>query len=255
MAYEMLDLVDKAVGDYEKALELDPGNFQAMENLAGIYERGGKKIREALELYRKALTLDPRPVWKENLTVWIAMLKNRLEDASLSAVRLWNRANEEARRGKLDEAESLYSEAISVNPLMYQAYFSRGLIRLKRNDPRSAVSDFEQGLSIDPQFPGGLVFKGLAYEKMGQPGKALEILQQAAETDSRNPEAHFHLGRMLENAKEYQRALQSYQEAARFRPRPELMKLLGERTEATRMRSRSPEGKARGNPEKDRRLW
>lgn len=254
-AYEMLDLVDKAVGDYEKALEFDPGNYRAMENLAGIYERGGKKIRDALELYKKALDLDPRPVWKENLAVWIAMLQYRLKKANSSAVGLWNRGNEAARKGRLDEAESLYSEAIAVDPLMYQAFFSRGLNRIKSNDPTGAASDFDQGVSLDPGFPGGLVLMGLAYEKMGRAEKALEIFLRSTEMEPQNPEAFFHLGRMLENSNQRERALHSYQQALRLKPKPDLMKLLVERLDAARISAQSPEKKGRARSGEPNRPW
>jgi tetratricopeptide (TPR) repeat protein len=79
MANEMLNRADKSVEDYRKAIEADPGHYKAMENLAGIYERGGEHISEAIKFYRQALKLEPRKEWQENLTVCVAMLQSRLK--------------------------------------------------------------------------------------------------------------------------------------------------------------------------------
>ena len=179
--YEMLRKRQKAVKDYEKALELDAGNYRAMENLAGIHERGGKKIREAIELYSRALGLDPRPEWKENLAVWIAMLETRLEEHGPSAVQLWNRGNARLAKGDAESAEKMFTQAIELNPLLYQAFFSRGLLRRQKGDLKGAISDFDQCLKNAPSFPGGLVQRGLAYEAMGSGDQALDRLQAGRE--------------------------------------------------------------------------
>ena len=51
MAYEMMNQDQKALEDYRKTLEIDPDNFEAMENLAGIYENKGAPVTEAIKLY------------------------------------------------------------------------------------------------------------------------------------------------------------------------------------------------------------
>jgi tetratricopeptide (TPR) repeat protein len=226
MANEMLGRPDQAIEDYKRALGADPRNYCAMENLAGVYERGGKKVREAIELYRRALELDPRSVWQENLGVWIKILESRENPESSSAVALWNRGNEHAATGNNMDAESCYTGAIALNPLMYQAFFSRGLLHLKKRDLAAALSDFDAALSIDPHFPGGLVQRGMLYEEMGYTGKALEDFRQASELVPRDPQGHFHLGRILEKNNEFEKALRSYQEALRLNPKPELLNLV-----------------------------
>ncbi len=103
MAHEMIDQDKKAGSDYHKALEIDPENYEAMENLAGIYERRGDRITEAIGLYKRALILDPRPAWKETLPVWIAMLQTRVLPETATAVGCWNVANRQIGDGKTEE--------------------------------------------------------------------------------------------------------------------------------------------------------
>ena len=226
MAHEMINQDQKAVDDYRKALETDPENYQAMENLAGIYEREGDRITEAVDLYKRALVLDPRPAWKETLPVWIAVLQTRLLPETATAVGCWNAANRKAADGKTEEAESLYSRAINLNPSFYQAYFSRGLIRIKIGDLTGALADFEQTGSLAPFSRGWLAQRGIVHKLMGEPKKALEDLQQAVTLDPTDPFAVYELATMLEEKKEFKAASGLYQKALKLRPDPSLRKLI-----------------------------
>jgi tetratricopeptide (TPR) repeat protein len=245
----------KAQDDYRKALDCDPENYRAMEKLAGIYERTGKKTAEAIELYKRALELDPRPQWKELLGVSIAILQTRLNQNGTSSVTEWNKGNEELARGRLDQAQSHYSNAIQLNPEMYQAYFSRGLVRMRTQDLAGALADFEVGVRIDPRFPGGWVLKGLAHEQAGELDKARKDFASAARLDPGDPAGHYHLGRMCERDNDFQTALASYEEAVRLKPKPELLKLVLDRLSAVRARSRANEGKGPTRPREEPRLW
>jgi tetratricopeptide (TPR) repeat protein len=229
MAHEMANQTPKATEDYKRAIEVDRKNYRAMENLAGICERGGRHIFEAIALYRHALKLDPRQEWKENMAVWIAMLETRLQPQTASAVGCWHLANRKAKAGLVQEAEALYTKAISLNPEMFQAYFNRGLLRRASGNLSGALADFEATISISPTFRGGFVQKGLTHELMGDRAQARRDLEQAAKVDPRDPEALYHLARFLEDAKEFGRAAQLYQGALGLRPKPELRKLITDR--------------------------
>ncbi|MCA1959365.1 MAG: tetratricopeptide repeat protein [Desulfomonile sp.] len=237
MTYEMLRDTHRAVEDLKKAIQCDPGNYRAMEQLASLYERMGNKDAEAAAFYQRALSLDPRPEWRESLSVSIGMLRTRLNKEGLSAVALWNLGNEAAQKGDLARAESLYSRAIGLDPLLYQAYFSRGLIGMKKQDFSSALADFDAGLAIDPRYPGGFVQRGLAAEGLGRFEQALDNFQQAARSDTWDPQAFYHLGRMLEKTGDYVHALQAYEKALTLHPKHDLPRLLNERISALRPRA------------------
>ena len=51
--------LDEAEGYYRKALEKDPGNADACNNLAWLYYTKGRNLAEAEELALRALTLNP----------------------------------------------------------------------------------------------------------------------------------------------------------------------------------------------------
>lgn len=255
MAYEMVNQPQKAIEDYKRAIDVDPNNYRAMENLAGIYERGGRNISEAIVFYRHALQLDPRPEWGENIPAWIAMLESRLRPQISSAVGCWHLANRKATAGDVRGAEAAYTKAIILNPVMFQAYFRRGLLRRKAGDLNGAISDFEATVRISPTFRGGLVQKGLTHEQMGNRTQAKEDLEHAVKVDPRDPEALYHLARFLENANELARAAQLYQRALSLRPNPELRKLITERIAGLPETMKSDTKKG-SSPTKDlKQLW
>jgi tetratricopeptide (TPR) repeat protein len=256
MSLEMAGKTAKAAADYLKALEHDPDNYRAMENLAGIYERSGKRTAEAVALYRKALEVDPRTEWKENLAVWIEMLRSRLNDGTRSAVACWHRGNREAAGGNLEKAEEFYSESLALNPLLYQACFSRGLLRARRGEFRAAMSDFDLALEIDPRFTPALVRRGLALEVLGRPEEARESFHRATVLSPREAEPHYHLGRLLEKAGKHEAALASYEKALKLKPKRELAGSVRERISRVRPLVRAAGAKDLTVPHKRRKkMW
>jgi tetratricopeptide (TPR) repeat protein len=229
MAHEMANQPDKAVEDYKRTIEADPKNYKAMENLAGIWERSGRHIPEAIELYRRAVKLDPRSEWQENLAVWAKMLETRLRSENSSPVTCWHKGNDRVVQGDLDSAKAAYSKAIALNPDMFQAYYGRGLVRMKQGDLSGALKDFDEAVRLSPTLRGCLIQRGLAYEQLGDFQKALDDFSQAAHVDPRDPHAFYQRGRMLEQDGNPEAALQSYQAAMLLKPKPELLKPLLER--------------------------
>ncbi len=255
MAYEMVNQVQKAAQDYRTSMESDPGNFRAMENLAGIYERQGESIPEAIRLYKRALDLDPRPVWKEHLAFCIAILGNRLQLRDPSAVACWNTGNESATKGAVEEAEVLYSRAIELDPRMFQGYFSRGLLRMKKLEFAAAVKDFDAACRLCPSLRGCFVRRGMAHEQMGNPDKALDDLERATRVDPRDSEAHYQLGRLLERRNELARAFASYLAALRLRPKGELRNQVEGRAAALQGTARAASKSGAEGQLRDKTLW
>jgi tetratricopeptide (TPR) repeat protein len=231
-AHEMLGRADKAAEDYRKAIEADSGNYKALENLAGICERDGERVPEAIKFYKQALKLEPRKEWQENVAICVAVLESRLKPKDSSAVGCWHLANKKAQAGDDREAQALYSRAIRLNPDMFQAHFSRGLLRLKLGRLQEALADFDETVRIAPSYRGAFVQKGLTHGKLGDPEGARESFERAARHDPRDPEAWYHLGCVLEETKQYPRAMECYQEALCLRTKPDLGKSIRERISA-----------------------
>ncbi|MBI5568565.1 MAG: tetratricopeptide repeat protein [Desulfomonile tiedjei] len=229
MAYEALNEDGKAIAAYEKALAIDPGDYRSMENLGAVYERQGTRMQEAAALYRKAQKLDPRTEWQENLSVWAAMLESRSRPEDTHAVGCWHLGNARMEKGDAEAAESYYSKAVELDPLMFQAYHSRGLIRLKKGKLKEALADFEQTVQLAPTLPDGFLHRGLALELLGNRAEARQDVEQALKMAPKDPRALYHHARMTDDEGDFESARRFYDEALRRRPTPDLSSLIRER--------------------------
>jgi Flp pilus assembly protein TadD len=255
MAYEMANQPEKASDDYRKALEIDPLDFYAMENLAGIYEHTLERMPEAVLLYKRALELDSRPARQAELAFCLAVLERRLRPEDNSAVGCWNLGNKQAQKGNTEGAVLYYSKAIELAPRMFQAYHSRGLLRLRMGDLPMAIEDLSKAIQLSPSLRGCLVARGMAHEMNGDEEKAKADFERAVREDQRDPNAHYHLGRMLEKEQNYTHALQSYIEATRLRAKPDLRTLLQQRIAAVLGTGKVDLRSVTTPPKKGKELW
>lgn len=75
--------VEEAIGEFRRALELDPGYTAARLNLAYAYERGDR-IDEAISEYKKALEQEPKNVLGQN-NLGVLYDKKGLYDQAVAA--------------------------------------------------------------------------------------------------------------------------------------------------------------------------
>jgi tetratricopeptide (TPR) repeat protein len=140
--------------------------------------------------------------------------------------------NIKAASGDYSKAERHYTRAILLDPSMFQAYFSRGLLRMKAGYIEDALKDFEETVRISPSMRGAYIQKGLANQKLGKVEQSHRDFENAATMDPRDPYALFYYAGALEARKEPLDALNYYNQALTRNPKPELRKLIQERISA-----------------------
>jgi tetratricopeptide (TPR) repeat protein len=231
-ALSMSDQDAKAINDYRKVLQLEPGNTKAMAGMAAILEFMPGHETEALDLYKGAAREETNVKEKERLAFCIAVLENRLQEESSSAVGCWNIGNRFMVQGKTDLAEKYYSKAIDLDPELFQAHYGRALLGIKTGDLQSALNDLNAAVSLAPSTRGFLTTRGLLHEAAGRFARARVDFRRATRIDPRDPEPHYHLGRLYEKDEAYSQALESYTEALRWRPKNELRDLIRQRAVA-----------------------
>lgn len=251
--FEMLNQPQKAIEDYKRALQLDSSNRDAMKRLAGMFEQKSATFPEALRLYRRALSAETNPESKNQLLTSIAILQNRLQAEDASAVRCWHLGNQAALRGDYSAAESLYAKAIALDPMMFQAYYSRGLLHFKADRFAEALGDFEQTVRISPTLRGAYVQKGLANLRLGNTEAARRDFEEAARVDPRDPKALYHFAAVLEEHQDYDAAMEKCHEALGRRPEHELRKLIQEKISRLELKRGSQSAKNRTRH--PRSLW
>jgi tetratricopeptide (TPR) repeat protein len=216
--HEALNRPDKAAAEYQAAIRIDPLHYYAYELLGNIQKFKPETIGESVRNLELASKLHPSSQKRRDLEQTIAILKSHLRDESEYAVGSWTKGNAAYRLGKSEEAEKHYSTALDLNPRMYQAHFSRGLLHFHNNNFEAAVSDFIAAVKIAPTMRGAYVKLGQTWEKLDDKDKALECFTRAVELDPKDPEAHFLLG-MATEPHSMGRAMRLYVEALKLRPK------------------------------------
>jgi len=149
-SYFKKGLYDKAMSDYNKAIEIDPKNSRAYNfrgtgyHYKGLYDK-------AIADYTKAIELDPK-----NATGYA--IRGDLYHA----------------KGLYDRAISDFTKAIELEPKYANAYISRGVAYDHKGLYDQAIADFTKTIQINPKYVLAFYYKALSYEKTGRVNKALE---------------------------------------------------------------------------------
>ncbi|XP_049522366.1 protein O-mannosyl-transferase Tmtc3 isoform X3 [Dermacentor silvarum] len=174
-------------GDYAQALEyflkaasVQPDDIGAHMNVGRTYNNL-LMFEEAETAFRKAKDLLPRPKPGEPYKARIA--PNHL-NVFLNLANLISRNS-----SRLEEADGLYRQAISMRVDYIQAYINRGDILIKLNRTKEAQEVYERALSLDATNPDIFYNLGVVFLEQGRPGDALMYFNKALELDPDHEQA------------------------------------------------------------------
>jgi tetratricopeptide (TPR) repeat protein len=125
-AYQEQGLLDKAVGEYEKALRIFPADYKAHYNLGVIYDQQNL-IAKAVHHYQKAIEINP---------------------AYPNAH--FNLANIYQRQGLPEKAIGQYQKVIALDPADFEALNNLGVAYAMQDELEKAIAEWEKVLKIDP---------------------------------------------------------------------------------------------------------
>eukprot|EP01050_Picozoa_sp_SAG11_P033683 SAG11_NODE_11553_length_753_cov_0.588685_1_plen_166_part_10 len=100
---------------------------------------------------------------------------------------LKSRGNLAFKHSRLDEAELLYSHAITVLPT-HVMYSNRSMVLLKQKKYAEAIADADSCIKLDSAFAKGYYRKGAALEKQKKYGPAYDAYKLALERTKRGKE-------------------------------------------------------------------
>lgn len=141
--------LQKAIELYSKAIELDPNFAEAYSNRGyAKYLLGEEK--NALQDYDKAIELNPNLSETYN-----------------------NRGNAKESLGDENGALEDYDKAIELNPDYANAYNNRGIVKRELGDTTGAMIDFNKAIELRGDFPEAYCNRGVLKEKIGDNNGAL----------------------------------------------------------------------------------
>ncbi len=158
-AYDKRGEYDRAIAEFESALQLNPKYFFALNNLGNVYGKK-KNYPKAIAYFEKALKQKP--------------------DYSPAH---YNLARGLHLMGKPDAAIASYRQAIRFNPYFEQAFFNLANLLLDARKPKEASTNFLRFLEMQPNHARARFGLGNAYTVQGQLDRAYAEYQQSAILD------------------------------------------------------------------------
>jgi tetratricopeptide (TPR) repeat protein len=138
--------IQEAMSEFQRAVELDPDNADALNALGILLHLSFKRPAEAIKHYERALEV--RPDFSEART---------------------NLANVYLDQGQYDQAIQLYEQAL--NDMLYPtpsfAQGNLGWAYFKKGDTEKALENIQAAVTLNPQFCRGYKNLGLIHEQMG----------------------------------------------------------------------------------------
>ena len=220
---------EEAIRCCDKALELDPRDFETWTNKGASLRSLGRN-EEAIQCYDKALELDPRHTlaWT-NKGASLGSLGRYQEEIRCydEALELdprhtlaWtNKGASLESLGLPEDAIHCYDRALKLDPSYVKAWYNKGTILTSLGRPEDAILCYDQALELDPRFVSAWDNKGSSLDSLGRPEDAIFCYDRALELDSRYVRAWISKGSSLDSLGRYQEAVCSNDEALKLDPR------------------------------------
>ena len=160
VAYYMKQAFDRAIADFDKAIQLDPPNVQSLKNRALSYAAKNDHAR-AIADYTQALVLDPNDASAHASRAAsyaasgdderaIADYDNSIKLDPTNAAALTGRGLASYRRRQFDHAIDDFAAAIALAPNDASAFYNRASIYLIKQEQDRAILDFGEAIKLDP---------------------------------------------------------------------------------------------------------
>jgi len=198
--YEGVGQPDKAVDEYDEALRLRPGYFEAHNNLGGVLLKLPGSAGEAAAQFQAALAIKPDSADAHDSlgNAW-AVLPGRNDDAISeyrTALRLRsgfaeahnNLGNALAKDPeRLQEAVAEFEEALALSPSFADAHNNLGNALSALGRKEDAVAEYREALRLMPDYAS--VHFNIAMALLNVPGRRDEAARELREFLRTNPES------------------------------------------------------------------
>ena len=220
--------VDKAIAQYQKALEIKPNYANAHNNL-GVALTDRKQVDSAIAHYQRSLEIRPDYAEAHN-NLGLALAGRRQVDEAIAhyqkaleirpdyAVAHNNLAVALAGRGQVDEAITHFQKVLEIKPDYADAYNNLGVVLAGRGQVDEAIAHFQKVLEIKPDYADAYNNLAVALAGRGQVDESIAQYQKALEIKPDYADAHFNLASALAGHGQFDSAITHFQKALDVRP-------------------------------------
>ena len=230
--------IDKALGEFQKALALDPNNAEALLNIGAIRQSEGRTDL-AQHFVEQALQVDPNSIGALAQLAEIRRDQDKLEEA----IRLFGEAlaiddsqpflymgigDVLQRAGRLEQAEQAFKSVLELEPDSYKARYNLGVTYTNMGRPEDAVAQYEEALELAPDHPENsatLNNLGAIFLAAGETDRALEKFEAAVEASQFNLNAHYNVAIIYLDRDRVDEAIELLEQAAKLQPNHEQVSL------------------------------
>jgi len=190
-AYRDTRQYDRAMDDYNKAVELNPGDARAYV-LRGTVHVLTEQYDRVIEDCSKAIELDPQYAMAYNnrgVAYQITREYDRAIEDFTEVIKLnpkdarayYKRGNAYAEKRQYDRAIEDYNKAVELNPGDIIGYTYRGYAHIRSKQYRRAIEDYNKAIELNPQNLISYYNKACAYSLMNNPQESCRWLGIAVE--------------------------------------------------------------------------
>jgi len=190
----------------------------------------GPKLQEALATYRRVIDRGNVPTDLRTRYVAVLLDHGDLPEEAERQLREVTRALParpdfsyllaecRLKQGRLEEAVTLYRDALRLKPHHAELHNACGLALQKLGRHKEAASHYESAVRIRPDFAKAHSNWGLALAKQGRYEEAVARYQEALRIRPQFVMAHVNWGNALQAMGRYDEAVAHYKEALRIKP-------------------------------------
>jgi tetratricopeptide (TPR) repeat protein len=204
VALDQQGRLDEAMASYVRALEVEPGRRDALNNLGNIgnVRRQRGDLDGAIACYQHVLRFQPDYAELHN-NLGVALLEQRrLEEAaaaSQKAVRLkpdygegyYNLGNALNALERWPEAVAAYQQAVALDPTNYLAHNNLANVFANEGRVDDALESYREAIRLNPQYAEAHNNLGLALLQPGRLEEAMACYEEAIRVNPDHAEAHF----------------------------------------------------------------
>jgi tetratricopeptide (TPR) repeat protein len=196
--------LDKAIAEFEEAIELDPNDAEAHRSLGTVYGEL-RKWEESAAALERAIELDPDfgPAYGDLTATYFHL--GRIPEALEAGEKSTELAPDYGpghsnlgvvyeAQGELDRAIAEYEKAIELDPSDSKPHNNLGIIYKERGDFEMAIAEYEKAIALDPSDPKPHNNLGNVYKQQGEFDMAIAEYEKALEIDPDYATAHASLG-------------------------------------------------------------
>ena len=199
-------------------------NSTILHNICGAANAGLKKYDEAVNAYKKAISINPNyPDAYNNMGIALKD-QGKLEeaiDAYTKAIELRhdyaeaynNMGNALQKHGKLEEAIVAFNKAISVKFDYAEAYSNMGNTLKEQGKLEEAIKVYSKALSINPDYAEACSNIGNVRQEQGKLEEAMEAYKKAISINPHYADAYNNLGIVLRKRGRTDEAIIAYRKA------------------------------------------